>query len=252
MRIAILTDLHANREAVSACLDDAATRAIDRYAFLGDLVGYGADPEWVLDTVAQYIDNGGFALLGNHDEAVLKPPPLPNEPSAMHAAAMGAVNWTRTRLNDRQLALLRTLPLQVELDDMLFVHANAWNPAGWEYIRVDADARRSLDATAHRYTFFGHTHDPQLFHLGATGRIGRFTPVPDIAIPLVGPRRWVVLPGSCGQPRDGNPAACYAVFDTTVKELTFFRVPYDHDAAADKILAAGLPPMLAQRLRDGV
>ena len=142
-------------------------------------------------------------------------------------------------------------PVAVEQGDVLFVHANAWAPLSWDYIQGRADAVRSLHATPRRYTFCGHMHEPQLYHLSGTGKAGEFTPTPGVSIPVPPHRQWLAVPGSAGQPRDGNPAACYAMFDTASATLAFHRVPYDLDAAGAKIIAAGLPLRLAQRLAYG-
>ena len=106
-------------------------------------------------------------------------------------------------------------------------------------------------ATGLQFPFAGHVHDPQLFNLSGLGKIADFTPTPEVSIPVPPHRQWLALPGSAGQPRDGNPAACWAMFDVGQALLTFHRVPYDHDAAARKILAAGLHPFFAERLALG-
>jgi len=131
------------------------------------------------------------------------------------------------------------------------VHANAFAPTQWAYITSRIDAIRSLHCTEARFTFCGHVHEPRLYHLSATGKAGEFMPVPGVPIPLSPQRQWLAIPGSAGQPRDGNPAACYAMFDTGGSVLAFHRVPYDHEAAAAKVRAAGLPERLAERLVDG-
>ena len=113
------------------------------------------------------------------------------------------------------------------------------------------EAMRSMHATKAQVTFCGHVHMPTLYHMTMTGKTGEFLPTPEHSIPLSKQRRWLVIPGSVGQPRDGNPAACYATFDTNTQELTYFRVPYDNETAAKKIIAAGLPISLAQRLMTG-
>jgi diadenosine tetraphosphatase ApaH/serine/threonine PP2A family protein phosphatase len=165
--------------------------------------------------------------------------------------AREVVDWTRRQLDDTQLAFLGQLPLSVREDDRLYVHANAFAPTQWAYVVSRLEAIRSLHATTCRFTFCGHVHEPRLFHLTATGKAGEFTPVPEVPIPLSPQRQWLAIPGSAGQPRDRNPAACYASFDTGTDTLTFHRVPYDHEAAAAKIIAAGLPERLAERLIDG-
>jgi diadenosine tetraphosphatase ApaH/serine/threonine PP2A family protein phosphatase len=138
--------------------------------------------------------------------------------------------------------------LQVEEAGCLFVHANAWAPAQWEYILSPFDARSSMAATRARFTFCGHTHEPALYNVGRDWRAAAFKPVPDTAIPLGTHRRWLAVPGSVGQPRDGIVAACYALFDSGRNEITFYRVPYDVESTAAKVRAAGLPAVLATRL----
>lgn len=243
MKLALVTDLHANREAVAAVMAHAQAQGASRYAFIGDYVGYGADPAWVVDLVREHIAGGAIAVLGNHDAAVAQ-----GSIPGMVPDAQKVVDWTRQRLSATQLDFLATLPLSIVEEDMLFVHANAFAPGAWAYILGRMEAVRSLQATDCRYTFCGHVHDPQLFHLSGTGKVADFVPVPGVPIPLSPQRRWLAIPGSAGQPRDGSPAACYAIFEPASATLTFHRVPYDYEAAATKIRAAGLPQRLAARL----
>ena len=246
MRLALLADLHANREATTACLARLRKLGFDRLAILGDLVGYGANPGWVIDTVKRMVDDGAFVVQGNHDEAVVK-----GASEQMHEQARAAIDWTRRQLDTAQLAFLAALPLTVEDDDRLYVHANAWSPAEWGYIGTQAAAARSLAATPALMTFCGHVHEPALYHSRPDGSAGYFLPRGGYPTPLAGSRRWLALPGSAGQPRDGNPAACCALLDTDQATLTFLRVPYDHDASAARIRAAGLPDSFATRLLKG-
>lgn len=246
MLIAFLTDLHANREALTACLAHAQQQKASQYAFLGDLAGYGADPAWVLDTVMEYAARGAYVLMGNHDLALLQ-----EQRESMHPTAYQVVAWTRNQLDAGQLAFIANLPYRIALEDMLLVHANAWAPEKWEYIDGCMEATRSMHASKAQITFCGHVHMPKLYHMTLTGKTGEFMPAPQHSIPLSKQRRWLVIPGSVGQPRDGNPAACYATYDTVTQELTYYRVPYDTETAAAKILAAGLPASLGQRLIQG-
>jgi diadenosine tetraphosphatase ApaH/serine/threonine PP2A family protein phosphatase len=246
MLLALLTDLHANREALEACLAHAEERRAEQYAFLGDLIGYGADPVWVLDTVINYVGRGAYVLMGNHDLGVLQV-----DRKDMNANARAVVDWTRGQLNDYQIEFIRNLPMQIEFENLLLVHANAWAPEKWEYVDGMMEAARSIKATQAQVTFCGHVHTPSLYHMTDAGKVGEFTPVSDLSMSLSKLRRWLVQPGSVGQPRDGNPAACYALFDTVKRELTFFRVPYDAETAAQKVLEAGLPAVLAHRLVQG-
>ena len=247
MLIAILTDLHANREAVAACLASAEQHGAQRYVFLGDLVGYGADPGWVVDTVMTYVQRGALVVRGNHDEATTR-----GARKQMHPAVRDAIEWTRAQLNETQLDFLRNLPLTAESGDCLFVHASALNPHLWEYVTGTLEAVKSMHATQRRVTFCGHVHEPALYNLSSTGKVAAHTPTADFSIPLSSHRRWLAIPGAVGQPRDGNPAACYAMYDDVLGELTFFRVPYDHETAAKKIIAAGLPAQFGARLERGI
>ncbi|MDC8786043.1 metallophosphoesterase family protein [Roseateles koreensis] len=246
MKIALISDLHANREAFTAVLEHAQGQGVGDYALLGDFVGYGGDPAWVVDRVRALVDAGAIAVMGNHDQAAIK-----GAAPTMHEEAREAVAWTHAQLSAEQRDWLAQLPMSVIRDDRLYVHANAYAPSGWEYIQGRMEAMRSLQATECRYTFCGHMHEPMLYHLSGTGKAGEFTPAPGTPIPLLPNRQWLVVPGSCGQPRDGNPAACYAIFDSVSSELSFQRVPYDIEAAAQRIRAAGLPERLAQRLSQG-
>ncbi len=246
MKIALLADVHAVREALEVCLEDARRRGADRLAFLGDLVGYGADPAWVVDAVRREAEAGAVVVQGNHDIAVVQ-----QQRRQMHADAQEAIAWTRERLDDDQVAFLAGLPLTVEEEGLLYVHANAWRPAWFEYILGTGDAQRSLAATRARHTFFGHVHEPSLYHQGPTGRVEAFTPVPGVSIPLGKRRRLLANPGAVGQPRDGIPASSYAIYDTATGEITYYRVPFDIEGAARKISEAGLPEWFGTRLGQG-
>lgn len=245
MRIALLADLHANRDAVEACLRKLDKAGHDQLVLLGDLVGYGPDPAWVVDFAREAQARGAIVVRGNHDEAVAT---VARE--RMHEAARRGVDWTRDRLDDDQRAWLRDLPLSVRDEDRLYVHANAHAPAGWGYVNSRLAATHSLAATDAWLTCCGHEHAPALYHTHP-GQAACFTPQPGFPMPLAGGRRWLAIPGACGQPRDGNPAAACALLDTRARSLTFLRVPYDHDAVAARLLAAGLPAELARRLAGG-
>jgi len=245
MRIALFTDIHGNREALEACLDHAGRGRIDRYVFLGDYIGYGADPVFTLEKVMEYAERGAVALIGNHDAAALVPDP------GMSDTAWTAMEWTRGRLGAAHLEFIRRLPLTCVDGGRLYAHANANAPGDWGYVTNLYAASKSLVATQAHATFCGHTHVPMLFHMSMTGKIASFEPVDRVDIPLTARRRWLAVIGSVGQPRDRNPAACYAVLDATSGILTYIRVPYDVDAAARKIREAGLPVGLSIRLFEG-
>jgi diadenosine tetraphosphatase ApaH/serine/threonine PP2A family protein phosphatase len=244
MLIALFADIHANREALVACLAHAGQSGAGRYVFLGDYVGYNADPEWVVDTVQAHVERGATAILGNHDAAVLAPD------ARMNPVAAAAIEWTRGRLGAAQREFLRRLPFAVEERTRLFVHANAWAPGDWGYVTDVAEAAQSLLATSARVTFCGHVHVPALYSL-TEGKVASVTPASGTALPLSPERRWLAVLGAVGQPRDRNSAACYALFDDARDLLTYVRVPYDVETAARKVREAGLPLVLSQRLEHG-
>ena len=247
MRLALISDLHANREAVEAVLAHATAQGVEQYALLGDFVGYGADPDWVVEQVQRLVGAGAIAVMGNHDAAVIG-----DLRDSMVPQARESVMWTRRQLSSNQLAFLDALPMSVTDSDCLFVHATADAPARWHYVQSRIEAVESLQATDRSYTFCGHVHDPRLYHLTNRGAAGDIQPISGVAMSLSPQCRWLAVIGSAGQPRDGNPAACYATFDTGSATLTAFRVPYDHSKAAAKIITAGLPANLADRLMRGI
>ena len=246
MRIALLSDIHANLEALEACLAHARERSADGYALLGHFVGYGADAVAVVDIVRRLASEGAVALKGNHDAAIER------VDSYFNDDARAALDWARRTLTDEQKRFLAALPLTVERAPVRYVHASAASPERWEYIDSASAALRCVQASGSTYTFCGHVHDQQLYFATARGRMSPFTPVAGTPVPVRGPRQWLGLVGSVGQPRDRNPAAAYAIFDDAKREITFFRVPYDHHSAAATIRRAGLPEALAYRVEQGI
>lgn len=252
MLIALMADVHSNREALEACLAHASARRAERCIFVGDYVGYGADPEWVVGMIMEHVSRGGVALRGNHDAAVADPA------QSLDRSAQAAMEWTRVQLGAAERAFLAGLPLAVEEDGRLYVHSEAAAPQRWTYVEDGPDAARSMRATPCRTTVAGHVHRPTLYSMteiwnspADMWKVIPFRPVAGVPVPLLRQRRWLAVLGSVGQPRDGNPAASYAILDTSRSEITYHRVPYDIESAASKILAAGLPPFFADRLRSG-
>ena len=245
MLLAIFSDIHANRQAFGACLDFARARGAERMILLGDYVGYGADPEWTVETVMGLCDDGAMAVLGNHDHAVGTPS------ETFNAAAQAAIEWTRGRLGAEQRRFLAALPLTAQDEDRLYVHSEASNPARWRYVQDASDARRSMMATSAHLTFCGHIHQPALYSMSSAGKMTSFVPIAGIPVQLLAGRRWLAVLGSVGQPRDGDPAACFAMLDTEKQEITYCRVPYDVETAASRIRENGLPYWLADRLSVG-
>lgn len=244
MRIAILTDIHANREAFEAVLADATARGATQFAILGDIVGYGGDPGWCVERTMALAKAGGVVVRGNHDQAVYDPSISLNE------TARAAIQWTARQLSPEHAEYLATLPLTVREGDRLYVHSSAAAPGRFNYLLDTEDASGHFAACDARLGFCGHVHRPRLYSMGA-GKVCSFAPTGQTPIPLLAQRRWVAVVGSVGQPRDGDPAAGYAIYDTQTCELCFHKAAYDIEAASAKIRAAGLPDSLAQRLLTG-
>jgi diadenosine tetraphosphatase ApaH/serine/threonine PP2A family protein phosphatase len=245
VRLAIFADIHANRQAFGACLDAARAQRAERMVLLGDYIGYGADPEWSVDTVMGLVDAGALAVRGNHDNAI------GSGGESMNAEAQAAIEWTRGRLGAAQRRFLADLPLTHAEDNRLYVHSEASNPARWRYVQGAADAARSMIATTAHVTFCGHIHQPALYSMSSTAKMTSFVPIAGVPVQLLKGRQWLAVLGSVGQPRDGNPAACFVLFDTSSFEITYCRVPYDVETAARRIRENGLPVWLADRLTIG-
>ncbi|UEM09704.1 metallophosphatase family protein [Bradyrhizobium barranii subsp. barranii] len=245
MLLAVFSDIHGNRQAFEACLKVARAKGAERFVLLGDFVGYGADPEWVVDTVMGLVREGAIAVRGNHDEAVN------TTTEAMNAEAQIAIEWTRGRLDVAQRRFLAELPMLVDEKERLYVHSEASSPQRWHYVRSTADAAKSLISTPAHVTFCGHIHRPALYSMSVTAKMTGLVPKTDVSVPLLRGRQWLAVLGSVGQPRDGDPSAAFVLFDTVSCQITYCRAPYDIASAADKIRENGLPPWLADRLSQG-
>ena len=201
----------------------------------------------VLELVQAYAARGAIVVLGNHDAAALG-----RAVPGLNSQALVAIAWTRQRLPQRQVAFLEALPASVREDDRVFVHASAAVPERWTYVSGARQATLSMEAARAAIVFCGHVHEQRLYFMGEGRLATPFRPVPGTPIPTSRHRRWLAIVGSAGQPRDRNTAACYALADLARERITFFRVPYDFEAAAQKIRIAGLPERLARRLERGV
>lgn len=240
MRYAVLSDIHGNVEALQAVLADAAGRA-DAIVCLGDVVGYGADPVACLELVAE---RAQALTAGNHEHGVTGQLDL----EWFNPYARAACEWTRERLDDGHRAYLAALPLLVELGDATLVHASPAHPEEWDYLVLPEDGYAAFPAFVTRLCFVGHSHVPGVWSLGSSG--------PDhargaIDVRLADGRRYIVNVGSVGQPRDRDARAAYALWDLAHGRVTIRRVDYDHGLARRKIVAAGLPRILADRLAVG-
>ena len=249
MKLALLSDIHANIQALDACLAHAREQGAQQFALLGDLVGYGADPVAVVRQAQDLAAGGALLVKGNHDAMAVLPPAVVKTVGDSTAA------WTHAQLDDPQRQFLDCLPLTLQQDTLLLVHASLDGPELWRYVYDQRAASASLDAASAlpevRHVFGGHVHLQTLYYRGAGAGLMKFLPTPGVAVPVPRHRHWLATIGSVGQPRDGNPQAMYALFDTVKLQLTFHRVAYDHQAAATAIRRAGLPAHFADRLEAG-
>lgn len=245
MRISLMADIHANRRALDACLAHAQSQGANRFVFLGDYIGYGPEPQEVLERIMAATSRGAIAVAGNHDQAVAE------TRESMTSDAEIAMAWTRGQLGPTEREFLGSLPMRFEDETRLYVHASPQTYPEWIYVNDGPAAKRALEASRAQTVFCGHTHLPALHGITATGQLVSFQPVPSVSVPLPRHRRWLTVVGAVGQSRDGDPSAAYAILDTDRSEITHFRVPYDVEATALAILRAGLPPSLANRLQKG-
>ena len=249
MKLALLSDIHANIQAFEACLAHARDHGAQQFALLGDLVGYGADPVAVVERAQALAAQGAFLIKGNHDELAVRPP------AVVQTVGDSTAAWTHAQLSAEQRSFLDQLPLTLQHNTLLLVHASADSPPLWRYVDDERAAGASMDAASLmpevRYVFGGHVHQQTLYYRGAGSSLMKFIPTAGVVLPLPRHRHWLATVGSVGQPRDRNPQAMYALFDTEKLQFTFQRVAYDHHAAAVAIRQAALPAQFADRLELG-
>ena len=246
MRYLILTDIHANLEGLEACLADARTRGYDGALVLGDIVGYGPDPNAVIDVVRSL--NPLAIVRGNHDKVAMGM----SQADGFHAAARAAAHWMLESLSDENRDWLIALPMgpTVVADGVELCHGAPFDEDA--YIFDELDARHAIDAATAPVCFYGHTHFAVAFRLAGDllEVLGPSSPG-DLTIMFEPGSKYLVNPGSVGQPRDGDPRAAYAIFDSESRRVDMIRVPYPLQVTQNKMLTAGLPEPLARRLGVG-
>jgi diadenosine tetraphosphatase ApaH/serine/threonine PP2A family protein phosphatase len=240
VRVAVLSDIHANIVALDAVL--GALGSIDAIWHLGDVVGYGPEPDAV---VARLVERDAAGVAGNHDLAALGGPEI----DWFNPDARAAMEWTRRRIDDRTRAWLRALPTTRVEADVTLVHGSPRDPV-WEYVTSLPVARTNLEALETRIGLHGHTHLP-IAWVDRDGRLESIAPTSGSTLQLEG-RRALLNPGSVGQPRDGDPRAGWLELDTDAWVATWRRTAYDIERTRTAILDAGLPARLGDRLRHGL
>lgn len=242
MLIAILADIHSNLEALSAILKDAKeNRSLDRILCLGDTVGYGPDPTACLDLL---LGMDSIIVAGNHDLAAVGKISLAN----FNGYAAEACRWTTSQLSHEHSKYLSELPTRTEETPFTMVHGSPRNPV-WEYVISLNVAQACFDHFTTPYCLVGHSHIPFICQRGQQFANLVYAPLDKPVI--LGQERLIINPGGVGQPRDGDPRASYAIYDTNENSIEFRRVSYDLITTQKKIRLAGLPEYLAERLQYG-
>ncbi len=241
MRMAVLSDVHANLEALEATAADMEHQRVEKIMFLGDVVGYGADPNACVKLIARLSD---VCLMGNHDYVGLGL----ESPKYFNLMAQQSILWTQKELDRKAVALLSDFTLEADYLNYYFVHATPEKPLEWNYLLTPEEAARNFEAFAQDFCFVGHSHLP-----------AAFCRRPDASVTLIRETtfraepgcRYIINVGSVGQPRDGNHDACYLIVETDGNEFTYRRVGYNLLKAQDKMKKARLPEFLISRLAGG-
>ncbi len=235
---AFISDIHSNWEALGKTLEKLSAQAIEEIYCLGDIVGYGPDPELCVEEVRKRCTG---VVAGNHDWGVVGKTSILD----FNSIAQAAVYWTRNKLNDTQKEYLASLPLTLHLEgDILLVHASPLMPQEWFYVVDEYSARIALENSSEKVIMVGHSHIPEAFRL----KEGEIETVP-FPFRLEEGARYLVNVGSVGQPRDGDPRACCVILKG--EEVRLERLAYPAEITSNKIRERGLPPLLAHRIREG-
>ncbi len=224
MRVAIVSDIHSNLEAFTIVLKRIEKENVDQIFCLGDIVGYGPNPNECVDLVRKYSSQ---VVMGNHDSAVV----CQTDTLLFNVFAREATEWTRGVISDDNYEYLLSLPLKISVENVLLVHSTPLIPEDWNYILTQYGAEKQFNYFSEDVCFVGHSHRP-----------GVFKSIDD---------RMIINVGSVGQPRDGNPDSCFLIYDTETREYEFIRESYDIQNVYRKIIAAGLNEFLGERLLSG-
>jgi predicted phosphodiesterase len=240
MRWGIFCDVHANYEALEAVLAAFKRERVDRYLFLGDIVGYGAEPA---QCIAEIRRLNPVSIAGNHDRVSCDL----FDVNYFNPHAKAAVLWTRQHLSVADKDFLKSLELIHKEDDFILVHGSLQDPQSFDYIVDISSAVETFNLLDKRFCFTGHSHIAGIYIKEGE----RYTYTTETNVGIKDTQSYIVNAGSVGQPRDGNPKASYVVYDSETRQVQIERVAYDIQGAQDKIIKAGLPRILAERLTLG-
>jgi len=247
VKFLVFSDIHSNLEALGAVLSRVRKRKIDAYLFLGDIIGYGANPNEVIEVLGAL--SNLVSIRGNHDKVVMGIESL----EFFNPVAAQAIQWTKQRLNNfskKFLSSLKKGPLRIK-EGICICHGSPQDED--YYIFTPEEAYASLDFSGERICFFGHTHVPVVYEFRTPEAYTVYYPLEEgrTTIKLNPEYKYMINPGSVGQPRDRNPRASYLIFDESKQVVQFYRIPYRIVNARSKILKQGLPPVLGDRLLEG-
>lgn len=242
MRYAIIADIHANLDAFTTVLGDIEQKGgVDEMWCLGDVVGYGPEPSQCIELLRRY---NPICVAGNHDWAAIGK----FDTSFFNPLAAAALQWTAEQLSPDDIQYLENLPVTLEKEDFTLVHGSPMEPI-WEYVISTGIAARNFAFFQSLFCLVGHSHVP-IVYKEEDGSCLPVTLSPDIGM-VLGSSRMIINPGGVGQPRDGDPRASYAIYDSESRVFRLHRIPYDISATQDKMMQAGLPIHLITRLKYG-
>ena len=241
MKYALLSDIHSNLEAFQAVLQDLAKEKVDDVFFLGDIVGYGADPGRCIELLQELTTH---SIAGNHDWAAVGL----TGTEYFNPVAKTAIEWTAGKITACQQTFLAQLPLTKNYPPVTLVHATPHHPEAWDYLLSCEEASHSFTNGDQQICFIGHSHTPITF---VEDKEGMISVLSDTTFTLKDAHRYIINVGSVGQPRDGNPQAAYGIYHADDARFILKRIPYTIERAQEKIIEAGLPPFLASRLAEG-
>ncbi|MDA3793025.1 MAG: metallophosphoesterase family protein [Elusimicrobia bacterium] len=244
MRDAVISDIHGNYVALRSVLKYIQKENIDKIINCGDIVGYGPEPQRCVDTIRAL--KNIHSVIGNHDWAVVGL----EDTSKFNSDALTAVNWTRDKLDSESLNFLSTLDYRKGGSNFMFLHGSPRDPLD-EYIFGISAAEANFKKLLKPICFVGHTHAPVVFRRNTNNEVESLLFYPGKDIKIEENFRYIINPGSVGQPRDGNPDSSLIIYDTDKKEISLKRIPYDITKTQNLILDAGLPEFLASRLAEG-
>jgi len=239
----LFSDIHGNLEALKVVLQQMEDFAPDRVVCLGDVVGYGPDPNECVELVDRYAD---LVIMGNHDHAVLELTDI----TYFNKYAKLAVVWTRQRMKQENLDILSQYPFQKSIDDILFVHSTPLHPERWDYIFNPLEGQYYLQHLQEHVCFIGHSHQPVFFEQDESGHVA-YDRKAELSLAIKPECKYIVNVGSVGQPRDGNPETSFATYDTDKRRIEVRRLPYNFPRTQQKMAEAKLPVFLIERLAHG-